>query len=62
MRLESQKVDVLMKQLIKSHVQSRAVTCGVTEDAKHGKYLNLSKNMIKIKCSSIFSLFVSAIS
>ena len=62
MRLEIQKVKVLMKQLARNHVQSRAVIYNVTEDVKRGNYPNLSKNTIKIKRSLVFSSFVSAIS
>ena len=56
MRLESQKVDVLMKVGWKSravtcnfvrHVQSHVVTCSAAEDVESGRYPNLSKNMIK---------------
>ena len=44
-----------------SHVQSCVVTCNAAEDIKRGSYLNLLKNTIKIKCSSVlFSLFFNA--
>ena len=44
------------------HVQSCAVTCSAAENVKSRKYPYLSKNTIKIKCSSVlFSLFVSVI-
>ena len=37
-------------------------TCNLTEDVDHGIYLNLSKNIIKIKRSSVLlSSFVSVI-
>ena len=43
-------------------MQSRAVTCSAAEDVGCVRYLNLSKNTIKIKRSSVlFSSFVSAV-
>ena len=36
-------------------MQSCIVTCSAAEDVKYRRYPNLSKNMIKIKCSSVFS-------
>ena len=51
-----------MKQLAGSYVLSRTVTCNAAEDVKCGIYLNLSKNTIKFKCSSVlFSSFINAI-
>ena len=62
MRLKSQKIEVLMKRLARSHVQSRAVTCNMFKDVEHRNYPNLSKNTTKIKHNSVFfSLFVSAV-
>ena len=44
------------------HVQSHAITCSTAEDVECVRYLNLSKNTIKIKRSSVFfSLFVSVV-
>ena len=64
-RLESRKVDIIMKvgwksrALTCSHVQSHTVTCSAAVDVECGRYPNLSKNIIKIKCRSVFfSLFV----
>ena len=79
MRLKSRKVEILMKigwksravtcshvqsrAVMCSYVQSRAVTCNAAGCVKRVSYLNLSKNMIKIKRSSVLlSLFVSAVS
>ena len=69
MRLESRKVEVLMKVDWKlyavtcSHVQLRAVMFNIAENVECGSYPNLSKNPIKFKRSSVFSsLFVSIIS
>ena len=40
----------------------RAVMYNTAENVKRGSYPNLSKNIIKFKCSLVFfSLFVSAI-
>ena len=58
MRLESQKVENLMK----VSWRSCAVTCNAAEDVEYGSYLNSSKNTIKFKRSSVlFSLFISAV-
>ena len=58
MKLESRKIKVL----IKVGCKSRAVTCNASEDIEYGNYPNLSKNMIKIKCSSVFlSSFVNTV-
>ena len=59
MKLESRKVEVLMK----VSWRSCAVTYNVVEDVKHRSYSNSSKNIIKIKRSLVlFSLFISAVS
>ena len=56
MRLESRKVDVL----IKVGWKSCAVTCSAAEDVVYGRYPNSSKNTINIKRSLVFfSSFVS---
>ena len=58
MKLKSQKVEVL----IKINWSLCIVTCSAAEDVKHESYPNLSKNTIKIKCSSVhFCLFISAV-
>ena len=45
-----------------SHVRSRVVTYSAADNVDHVSYPNLSKNMIKIKHSSVFlSLFISAV-
>ena len=41
--------------------KSRAVTCNAAKDVGLGSYPNSSKNTIKLKRSSIFSSFVSAV-
>ena len=68
MRLESRKVDVLMKvgwksrAVMYSHVHLCVVTCSAAENVECGRHPNLSKNTIKIKRSSVFfSSFVSAV-
>lgn len=63
MRLKSWKIEILIKQLAKSHIPSYAVIWNLIEDIKCGSHPNLFTNMIKIKCSSVFlSLFVSVVS
>ena len=66
MRYKSQKVEVLILnsrlEVMCSYVQSRAVTCNAAEDVERGGYPNLSKNTIKIKCSSVlFNSFINTI-
>ena len=59
---ESWKIEILMKQLARSYLRLYAVKWNAVENIKHWIYLNLSKNTIKIKHSSVFfSLFVSAV-
>ena len=41
--------------------KSRAVTCNAIKEDRLGIYLNLPKNTIKLKRSSLFSFFVSVI-
>ena len=55
----SQKVEVLT---VTVGWKSCAVTCNATKDGRLGRYPNLFKNPIKLKRSSLFSSFVSAVS
>ena len=47
MKHESQKIEVLIKQLARSYMQSHVITCSIVEDVERRNYLNISKNMIK---------------
>ena len=54
----SRKVEVLTKTIGK---KLHAVTCNAAKDVRLGSYPNSSKNTMKIKRSSLFSSFVSAV-